>query len=217
MALAKDWQDLEASLPDRWVEARIGLVLEEASDSERALALLGPLQPVRTGRGSASLRVARHGADAGPSPESLRRALQRLDAERLHGRLEVISADEQTTEEAAESGHRLPQAWDEALAALPGDWSDLLGEIELDSSDYIEPGALQLAPINPRRVEDSMRLQFRSARRFGYGASPGMVRRCLERCDAAGITGRVEVLRVLSDTRPVGTQGPVWQIEGRMV
>ena len=44
-----------------------------------------------------------------------------------------------------------------------------------------------------------------------------MVRRCLERCDAAGITGRVEVLRVLSDTRPVGTQGPVWQIEGRMV
>jgi hypothetical protein len=62
-----------------------------------------------------------------------------------------------------------------------------------------------------------MRLQFRSARRFGYGASPGMVRRCLERCDAAGITGSVEVLRVLSDTRPVGTQGPVWQIEGRMV
>jgi hypothetical protein len=62
-----------------------------------------------------------------------------------------------------------------------------------------------------------MRLQFRSASRFGYGASPGMVRRCLERCDAAGITGSVEVLRVLSDTRPVGTQGPVWQIEGRMV
>jgi hypothetical protein len=217
MALAKDWQDIEGSLPERWVEARIGLVLEESSDSERALALLGPLQPVRTGRGSASLRVARRGAGAGPSPESLRRALQRLDAERLHGRLEVISADEQAAQDAAESGHRLPQAWDEALTTLPADWSDLLGEIELDSSDYIEPGALQLAPINPRRVGDSMRLQFRSARRFGYGASPGMVRRCLERCDAAGITGRVEVLRVLSDTRPVGTQGPVWQIDGRMV
>ena len=135
----------------------------------------------------------------------------------LHGSLEVISVDEQSAEPAAEPGHRLPQAWDAALAALPADWSDLLGEIELDSSDYIEPAALNLAPINPRRVERSMRLQFRSARRFGYGASPGMVQRCLERCDASGITGRVEVLRVLSDTQPVGTQGPVWQIEGRFV
>jgi hypothetical protein len=216
MALAKDWQDLEASLPDRWVEARIGLALEESRDSERVLALLAPLQPVRTSPGSASLRVVR-GGSGGPSPESLRRALQRLDSERLHGRLELIAADELPLEEAAETEHRLPQAWDAALAALPADWSDLLGEIELDSSDFVEPGALNLAPINPRRVDATMRLQFRSARRFGYGASPGMVRRCLERCDAAGITGRVEVLRVLSDTRPVGTQGPVWQIEGRMV
>jgi hypothetical protein len=216
MALAKDWQDLEASLPDRWVEARIGFVLEQAGDAERAHALLAPLQPVRTGPGSATLRVVR-GGTGGPSPEALRRALQRLDAERLHGTLEVIAADEQPAEEAGEVGHRLPQAWDAVLAALPADWSDLLGEIELDSSDFVEPGALSLAPINPRRVQNSMRLQFRSARRFGYGASPGMVRRCLERCDDAGITGRVEVLRVLSDTRPVGTQGPVWHIEGRMV
>jgi hypothetical protein len=217
MALVTDWQDLEASLPERWAEARVGLGLEEARDTDRALALLAPLQPVRTGPASASLRVVRRGAAAGPSPEALRRALRRLDAERLHGRLEVISVDEQPAEAAGDSGHRLPQAWDAALAALPADWSDLLGEIALDSSDYIEPAALNLAPLNPRRVARSMRLQFRSARRFGYGASPGMVRRCLERCDAAGITGRVEVLRVLSDTYPVGTQGPVWQIEGRFV
>ena len=51
----------------------------------------------------------------------------------------------------------------------------------------------------------------------GYGASPGMVRRCLERCDEDGIAGRVHVLRALSDTRPVQTQGPVWQIAGRTV
>jgi hypothetical protein len=44
-----------------------------------------------------------------------------------------------------------------------------------------------------------------------------MVRRCLERCDGAGIRGRVTVLRALSDTHPVGTQGPVWQIGGRFV
>jgi hypothetical protein len=215
MALVRDWQDLEGSLPGRWVEARIGFTLEEAGEAERALALLAPLQPVRTGPAAALIRVAR-GA-GGPSPEGLRRALQRLDAERIHGRLELTSVDETPAEAVAEEVHRLPQAWDTAVAALPPDWSDLLGEIELDSSDYIEPGAVNLAPINPRRIGSSMRLQFRSARQFGYGASPGMVRRCLERCDAAGITGRVEVMRVLSDSRPVGTQGPVWQIEGRMV
>ena len=157
MALVSDWQDVEASLPDLWVEVRIGFGLEEAGDTDRALALLAPLQPVRIGPSSASLRVARRGAAAGPSPEALRRALQRLDAERLHGKLEVISVDEQSAEAAAESEHHLPQAWDAALAALPADWSDLLGEIELDSSDYIEPAALNLAPINPRRVERSLR------------------------------------------------------------
>jgi hypothetical protein len=166
--------------------------------------------------GAVSIRIARDAA-LGPSPEMLRRGLQRLDAERLHGRLEVLVVDEAPELAAAAAPSALPEAWDAALAALPADWSDLLGEIELDSSDYIEPGALHLAPINPRRIGTTLRLQFRCARLYGYGASPGMVRRCFERCDGAGITGRVEVLRVLSDTRPVGTQGPVWQIDGRMV
>jgi hypothetical protein len=53
------------------------------------------------------------------------------------------------------------------------------------------------------------------ARNFGYGASPEMVRRCFERCDAEGIRGTVSILRALSDTHPVATQGPVWQIAGR--
>jgi hypothetical protein len=55
------------------------------------------------------------------------------------------------------------------------------------------------------------------ARQFGYGASPGMTRRCLARLDEERITGRVEILRALSDTRPVGTQGPVWRVGGRAV
>jgi hypothetical protein len=216
MALVKDWQDLEAQLPARWVEARIGLALEEDRQAERALELLAPLGPMRTAPGSVAIRIARTAAAEGPSAESLRRALQRLDSERLHGRLEIIAADEGPALLEAGGSH-LPESWDAAVAGLPADWSDVLGEIELDSSDYVEPAALNLAPMNPRRVGNTLSLQFRSARLFGYGASPGMVRRCLERCDAAGITGRVEVLRVLSDTRPVGTQGPVWQIEGRMV
>ena len=60
-------------------------------------------------------------------------------------------------------------------------------------------------------------LRFRVARRFGYGASPGMVHRCLERLDDEGIPGELRILRVLSDTDPVSTQGPVWYVEGKAV
>jgi len=215
MALVKDWQELCSAFPEQWTESRVGLTLEEAGDSDRVLTLLAPLQPVRTGPGSATILIARSGG--GASSELLRRSLQRLDAERLYGRLELISVDEAPAAASAEAGHRLPQGWDAALAGVPADWSDLLGQIELDSSDYIEPGALHMAPINPRRIGRTMLLQFRCARQHGYGASPGMVRRCFERCDDSGITGRVEILRVLSDTRPVGTQGPVWHIGGQMV
>jgi len=44
-----------------------------------------------------------------------------------------------------------------------------------------------------------------------------MTRRCFERLDEEGIRGRVAVLRALSDTRPVQTQGPVWYVGGRSV
>ncbi len=215
MALAKDWQDLEAELPEGWVDASLSVTLEDAAHTDRAVSLLAPLQPVRSGHDTISVRLVRAGS--GPSAEAFRRGLARLDAERLHGALWVGAIEQQASAPEAPAAPSLPDSWDAALTTVPGDWSDLLGEVELDSSDYLEPGALNMAPINPRRVGGTLRLQFRSASRFGYGASPGMVRRCLERCDAAGMTGRVTVLRVLSDTHPVGTQGPVWQIDGRMV
>jgi hypothetical protein len=44
-----------------------------------------------------------------------------------------------------------------------------------------------------------------------------MVRRCCERCDEERIRGAVHILRVLSDTKPVATQGPVWHVAGRTV
>ena len=42
-----------------------------------------------------------------------------------------------------------------------------------------------------------------------------MVRRCLERLDDEGISGQLRILRVLSDTDPVATQGPVWYVGGQ--
>ena len=86
----------------------------------------------------------------------------------------------------------------------------------LDSSDYLERAALLLAPANPLRPDARPTvLWFRAARTLGYGVSAGMARRCLERLDAEGITGRVSVLRVVAEDRPVGTQGPVWRIGGK--
>ena len=59
--------------------------------------------------------------------------------------------------------------------------------------------------------------RFRASRSFGYGTSPEMSRRCFERLDAERIGGTVRVLYALSDTHPVGTQGPVFRVEGRAV
>ena len=84
----------------------------------------------------------------------------------------------------------LAAAWDELVASLPEDWSDLLCLVELRSSDELDPAALALAPVNPSRHEGALGFRFRVARRFGYGAAPGMARRCLERLDEAGIPGR---------------------------
>ena len=45
-------------------------------------------------------------------------------------------------------------------------------------------------------------------------AAPEMTRRCLVRLDKAKIPGEVRILRALSDTKPVATQGPVWYVGG---
>ena len=51
-------------------------------------------------------------------------------------------------------------------------------------------------------------LRFRCARTAGYGASPGMVRRCLERCDDDDIVGAVRSCACSRDTHPVQHAGP---------
>lgn len=111
----------------------------------------------------------------------------------------------------------LAESWATALATLPSDWSDALVELDLESEESFDRAALHLAPINPRRDAERLCLRFRAARTAGYGASAGMVGRCMERCDGEGIVGSVHVTRALSGSRPVGTQGPVWQLDGRTV
>ncbi len=218
VSLVEQWRRLARSLDPNWSEARVRLEVDRAAD--RAAALLGPLNPGRKGNEIFFL-VGRRGE--APGPEAVRRLLRKLDGERIRGRLEVLETtqrqpDEQPAAEAttAEST-TLVASWEGELAKLPPDWSDLWAEVQLLSSDYLERAALRTAPLNPRAAGDRTALRFRSARRQGYGASTQMVHRSLQRCDEEGIRGTVRVLRVLSDTDPVGTQGPVLYVGGQVL
>jgi hypothetical protein len=211
--LADRWRKIERGLPDNWSDARLVLTVRE-DEAERAAAVLTPLTPGRSGR-EIRFYTARRGAGAGP--DAVRRMLRRLDAEGIRGELELVSSGEPEPGILSVEEPRLTEAWDVALGTLPDDWSDLYAEIELTSTDHLERAALLLSPVNPARYGGRPALRFRAARRFGYGASPGMVRRCLERMDAEGLKGQLRILRVLSDTDPVATQGPVWYVEGKAV
>ena len=213
VSLVEQWRAIQRSLPDGWGDARLRLTVGDAGDCDRAAALLGPANPGRHGK-VVSFHAAKRGA--GPSPELVRRLLARLDAEGVAGNLELVGTTEARAAAPVEQ-QTFVSAWCAQLAALPDDWSDLYAEVELFSSDYLERGALLLAPLNPARFGGELRFRFRVACSFGYGASPEMARRCLERLDEEGIRGRVRVLHALSDTRPVQTQGPVWYVGGRLV
>jgi len=211
MRLVWQWITLERELPPDWSDVSLVLKARE-QDADRAAALLGGSNPLRHGD-TLRLFVSRRG---GFGPEALRRALLRLDRQGIGGTLELAGVQQEATAPAA-LPETLASQWDAAVATLPADWSDMQAEIVLRSSDYLERAALLAAPLNPTRPPGMIALQFRVARRFGYGVSAAMARRCLERLDDEGIGGELRVLRVLCDTDPVATQGPVWRVGGKAV
>lgn len=213
MRLVDQWRAIERGLAEGWDDARLLLTLDDERQADRATALLAPINP---GRHDKRLRFFVSRSGSGPSPGAIRRLLQRLDGTRIRGTLELVASGQ--VEPAPEiSRSTFAAAWNVALDSLPADWSDLYAEVELTSTDYLERAALLLAPVNPARFGGKPGFRFRCARRAGYGASPSVVARCLERLDLEAIRGEVRVLWALSDTDPVATQGPVWQVGGKTV
>jgi hypothetical protein len=209
VGLTAQWDAIVTGLPAEWSDLEVRLT---TGDVARSASLLGSLSPGVAGD-ELHLRVSSTG-HAGPG--ALRRLLGRLDAQGIAGTLELIRAEEASA--ATEPDHAsLASAWDELAAGLPEDWSDVLCLVELRSSDELDPAALALAPVNPSRHEGTLGFRFRVARRFGYGAAPGMARRCLERVDEAGIPGRLRLLEAFCDTKPVLTQGPTFVVSDRAV
>jgi hypothetical protein len=223
MKLVDQWRALEAGLPEGWESVRLALATEQQGDLSRAAQVLGPLNAGRAGS-KLVFEVTR-----GAGPNSAQRAIRffgLLDAERTWSTLEVDevagTADAPVNVPSATPGPRRPAlpvvaSWNAALAELPSDWSDLLCELEIQSSALLDRTALLCAPINPTRVDSRVAFTFRCSSLSGYGVSAAMARRCFERMDEEGIAGQTRVLRVLSDTDKVYTQGPVWLVGGKML
>jgi len=214
VALADQWRAIEHGLPAGWGEARLRLNVADDAEAARAAALLGPANATRRGM-VIWIHVSRVGG--GAVPDLIVRLLGRLDREGIEGELELVDVAEGSAPALARKLPTLVEQLDALAAGLPEDWSDLWLEIELTSSDHLERGALLLAPVNPSRAGKRLAFRFRVARLFGYGASPEMMHRCQERLDGEGINGTLRILRALSDTKPVSTQGPVWYVGGRSV
>jgi len=209
VSVAQQWNALGSELPEGWARAHLRLELKDRAAADEAAALLGPAGPYRAASTVLLFSVARDGTAT--SPDNIVRLLGRVPTGTLS-----ISGSQAAAEPAA--GRRtttLTASWDAATAVLPADWSDLYAEIRLTSTDYIERTSVLCIQCNPRRDGTRAALRFRAARARGYGVSAEMARRCFERCDADGIEGSIEVLRVVSASRHVGTQGLVWLANGK--
>ena len=227
MKLAEQWTGVLRRLPAEWESARLTLSLADDEAANRAAMILGPAAPGRAGR-SLRLTVDRRGRSAlGASSALVRRVLTRLDDEGVEGELELAGVESRAEQSAAVAdvdvqSHPVPASglaaqWDALLETLPPDWSHLYAELTVDSTDYVERGALLMSPTNPSLLGGPRGLRFRCSHSVGYGVSVEMARRCLERLDRDGITGRLRIVRIVSDARPVYTQGPVWYLGGRAV
>ena len=216
--LVDQWQALERRLPATWESVQLRLRTEQPDELREAARILAPMD---IGHVDDELAFTIRRAGRPPGPDGARRLFARLDAARIWCELEPGAVSDAGERPAplgeTPSAAPLADAWDRALEDLPGDWSDLLCALELESSALLQRAALLTAPINPTRDPDRVGFTFRCARRAGYGVSPAMARRTLERLDAEGIEGSVAVLRALSDTENVATQGAVWYVGGKVL
>ena len=182
-----------------------------------AAAVLAPLGPGRSGNG-ASLPGPASGTAA---PDKLRNLLGRLDRKRIWGdaRARRSHATSRPSRPAVDARRERQPRRELGRRAreLPPGWSDLLCELEVDSTRLPPARRAPRRAAEPDAQPETLALRFRVTTGGGYGTSPGWRRRCLERMDGDGITGRLTVLNVLSDTGYEATQGPVWRVAGRSV
>ena len=129
-----------------------------ADDAEaaRAAALLGPANATRRGT-VIWIHVSRvgGGAVAGSRRPAARAARRGAD----RGRARAGRVSRRRRRPGGSAAPTARRAVGRSMdAGCPTDWSDLSAEIELTSSDYLERGALLLAPVNPGAGRRAARL-----------------------------------------------------------
>lgn len=218
MKLVDQWHAMEADFPTDWEDVRLTLTAEQPTDLSRAAQVLGSINVGRVGY----TLVFQVESGAGPQGKhTALRLFERLDRDRIWCHIEQSKVQAPAVPTPADAVEELRRSesvaatWDHALAPLPSDWTDLLCELAIESSTLLDRAALLCAPLNPARSGSRLVFTFRCSGRSGFGASPSMTRRCFERLDNEGIVGSASVLRVLSDTDNVDTQGPVWLVGGK--
>src|SRR6202020_1040003 len=101
------------------------------------------------------------------------RLLKRLDDGRIRGTIKLVGST-LAPAPVVRAEISLGAGLGAALAGLPAAWSALYGEVTLTSTAFVPPASMLCTPINLRLEGDGAVLRFRSAKTFGYGASPGM-------------------------------------------
>ena len=161
MKLVDQWRTIEDGLPPGWEDVRLTLTTEQPATCRA--------RPRCSAR-STSARSARRSSSTSPAPPAPQGA-------QTAGASSSGSTDDRTwctssrppwscrrqrrirrAADAASSGASVAESWDAALAPLPSDWTDLLCELEIESSTLLDRTALLCAPLNPTRAGVAPRL-----------------------------------------------------------
>jgi len=105
----------------------------------------------------------------------------------------------------------LAAEFEETLADLAPDWSDLSFELVLPDETRLDEARLLMAPTQLERVPGTRsQFNFRVSHKQGYGCFTGLAQACLAKLDARLIPGRLTLETVLHDARRNMTQGPTF-------
>ena len=191
MGLAEQWNAIEQGLDPRWSDARLDLAIDDPARRDRAAALLAPAGPGRIGRDDPLRRDARRRRCRTRSAFDACCAGSTRKASPARSR-SLGSADAPAQPRRPRGRRSPPTGTPRSRCCRP------TGATSSASSSSRRPTTSSAARCCSRRSTRSRRagrtgFRFRCAHTFGYGASAGMVRRCLARLDEDGIPGEVRV------------------------
>ena len=217
--LVDQWAALERRLPIDWETISLRLSTEQPDEVGEAARVLGPMNVGRVGD-QLAVTVRRAGGASGP--EAARRLFGRLDQARIWCLLEqdeigVREPDDRDVGGGHGRRRRSPRRGTRLSPSSPRAGATCSAASSSHPATCCRGPRCSALPSTRRAT--AMPWRSRSAARAAtvYGVSPAMARRCFERLDAEGIEGEVSVLRVVSDTDNVATQGPVWYVGGKVL